>query len=1216
MAVLFKDVVDLQSNDARPLHRATLDDSIDTLNELIEAGANLNARDRNDATPLHWAAAANSSQSVERLIEAGASPNSRSHDNWTPLHWGSVYGATESIDRLLQTGADPNTRGDQGETPLHVAASSKSSEILERLLQAGADPKARDRNGETALHRSAHEDDPRSVEILWDAGFDLHVRDMQGETALHHAVRGRSEKSVELLLRAGAVPDSRDAYGRTALHKAATLNAPGVADHLLLEGADPSARDKRGVTPLHCAASAWAPDTVDRLLEAGADPQAQDKDQGLTPLHHAIDDRNRIDVVDRLLEAGADPNTRDIEDSTLLHDAARYGSPEMVERLLQAGADPHARDNQGRTALHWASGLDAQVDWDSDRTHEFKTEDRVASIDHLIKVGSPINARDDQGRIALHEAAALGSPEVADRLINAGAVVNARDDNGRSALHEAALHSSPETAQRLLDAGAIVNARDEKGMTALEYGTERMPGADEFREVIEQHQARQRQVQQQEPPPGAKHKEKEPPREPSPEKPEPPAMAHRAGDVNAVDEYGNTALHRAAEHGSVTRIHQLLNAGANLESRDEQGATPLIVAVRNGETEAVKRLLEAGPNLAARDSIGNTPLHYAAGAGNPDLTNRLLQAGADPHARNNDDATPVHAVTAHPTHIEPGSGSIETVDRLAKAGADLNAQDKAGNTALHFLAEGRKPDASRLAESLLERGARLDLVNAEGRTAPESAAADRGGVHAAYARVVKEAFDHHQTRHQAGPPQLDQQQPDHAGAAQRKSEEALEIEHLRKAGIRCEPGARGGWDCIEVSQNEFLGNYETPAKAAKEMIGNSFARREQELSHQRGQQQLEQAAPAPQKRRWWRRSKSTPREGAGDKAGKSSRPSAQEYAKQASEKVIKQLEKGVAPWQKPWSTPSGANEPPHNPVSKTRYKGLNAIVLRAESEERGYSDPRWVTYKQAKELGANVRKGERGTRIEYWKFTSPEQGKDKGEGSPAEDGRQLQERPILHRTYTVFNAEQIDRMPEREHSQTQQWEGSERADQLIKESGADIVHVHGDRAFYRPGDDKIVLPKREQFPTHEAYYSTAIHEMGHWTGHKDRLDRETLKEAVKPETGGYGSEAYAKEELRAEMTSMTVNGVMKLPHDPERHASYVNSWIKALKDDPNELRHAARDAGAAAEYLLKYDRERPRDIEPPSRQADYSSPMPERPLDRTKEPQLQAAQEQEMSLSR
>ena len=533
-------------------------------------------------------------------------------------------------------------------------------------------------------------------------------------------------------------------------------------------------------------------------------------------------------------------------------------------------------------------------------------------------------------------------------------------------------------------------------------------------------------------------------------------MGARSDDVNAVDQYGNTALHRAAEHGSVTRIHQLLNAGANLEARDEYGATPLHLALANDHPEVVERLLESRADHQTRDSNGDTPLHYAAAARSPGLTDRLLQAGADPHARNNDGATPLHAITEHPTHIEPDKSSIETVDRLAKAGADLNAQDKAGNTALHFLAEGRKPDAGHLAEAFLERGARLDIVNTQGRTPLETDAPGRDVITRINARNVRGVFEQHQARKERPPQSVpgEKYQRKEAGVAQRHSPQ------------------------------------------------------------QRGRQQPEKDAPP--KRHWWRRSvKSTTREGAGDKANKSPRTSAQTYAKNAAEKVIKQLEKGVAPWQKGWDTPEGINEPPYNPVSETRYKGLNTIALRAESEERGYSDPRWLTYNQAKQIGAQVRKGERGTKIEYWKFPDTEEGKDRGEGKSAADGAKFQERKVFHRTYTVFNAEQIDNMPQREPAQAKQWESSERADRLLRESGAEIVHVHGDRAFYRPKDDKIVMPKQEQFRTHEAYYSTALHEMGHWTGHKDRLDRETLHEAVKPKTGGYGSEAYAKEELRA-----------------------------------------------------------------------------------------------------
>ena len=370
-----------------------------------------------------------------------------------------------------------------------------------------------------------------------------------------------------------------------------------------------------------------------------------------------------------------------------------------------------------------------------------------------------------------------------------------------------------------------------------------------------------------------------------------------------------------------------------------------------------------------------------------------------------------------------------------------------------------------------------------------------------------------------------------------------------------------------------------------------------ERSEQRQQQQLPAAAQPQQRNRPSKPDRpDKQRSGARPEGGSKKSTSARKFAEDASERCIKLLEKGVAPWQKGWDRPTDAPAPPHNPVSKTRYKGLNTVVLRSVAAERGYSDPRWLTYNQARQIGAQVRKGERGTTVEYWKFPDPKgEGKEPGKPDAAERSKEPERRRIIHRTYTVFNAEQCDKMPplEKEPKQPQRWETCERAERLLESSGARIEHKAGDMAYYHPKQDKIVLPKQEQFRNPEAYYSTAMHELGHWTGHESRMNRETLTQGVKD---GFNSENYAKEELRAEMTSMTVNGVMKLPHDPERHAAYAGSWIKALKDDPNELRHAARDAGRMADYILEHDRDRPREVSQAPRRAGDAVPTPERQM--------------------
>ena len=327
--------------------------------------------------------------------------------------------------------------------------------------------------------------------------------------------------------------------------------------------------------------------------------------------------------------------------------------------------------------------------------------------------------------------------------------------------------------------------------------------------------------------------------------------------------------------------------------------------------------------------------------------------------------------------------------------------------------------------------------------------------------------------------------------------------------------------------------------------------------------------------------------------------SARQFAEKAAEKMIEQLGKGVAPWQKGWDKPEGSDLPPYNPVTGTRYRGLNSFVLSSECTERGYSDPRWTTYRGAKKAGAQVRKGEKGVGVEYWKFPTREQEDRVREAIAA--GEEPEKLRIIHRTYTVFNAEQIEGLPALEGAleEVNQWEACERAEALLRASGARIEHRCGNRAFYRPSEDLIVLPKQQQFHSPQAYYSTALHELGHWTGHASRLDRTELMK------GAFGSAEYAKEELRAEMTSVTVNGMLRLPHDPDSHAAYVGSWIKALEEDPNELRYAARDAGRMSDYILQFDRHEERQAEEKPREAGLSSSVSRQQPDRIQESQPQ-----------
>lgn len=289
------------------------------------------------------------------------------------------------------------------------------------------------------------------------------------------------------------------------------------------------------------------------------------------------------------------------------------------------------------------------------------------------------------------------------------------------------------------------------------------------------------------------------------------------------------------------------------------------------------------------------------------------------------------------------------------------------------------------------------------------------------------------------------------------------------------------------------------------------------------------------------------------------------YYEQISDRLIQQLEEGTAPFQKPWVP--GELQMPHNPTTGAAYRGSNAFWLAMQGRE----DPRWMTYKQAQSVGAQVMKGEKGTRIEYWKFHDTIPKKDTtGKPLIGADGRKVVtsiqlDRPRMF-SATVFNAEQIQGLPKRESLAAEPWQRHERAEAVLKASAATIQHDQSDRAFYRPSTDSIHLPGRASFPDADRYYSTALHELGHWTGHPRRLDRDL--------TGSFGSESYAKEELRAEISSLMVGSELGVGHEIGQHAAYVKSWIKALRDDPKEILRASRDADKIKDKVLSYDRGR------------------------------------------
>ena len=300
---------------------------------------------------------------------------------------------------------------------------------------------------------------------------------------------------------------------------------------------------------------------------------------------------------------------------------------------------------------------------------------------------------------------------------------------------------------------------------------------------------------------------------------------------------------------------------------------------------------------------------------------------------------------------------------------------------------------------------------------------------------------------------------------------------------------------------------------------------------------------------------------------------ANDYARTVADTLIEQLRQGTAPWQKPWDA-TGTRFMPYNPTSGKDYRGMNAMWLWMQ----GHEDSRWMTYKQAAGEGGQVRKGEKGTQVQYWKFDDRVAAKDAngkpikdGEGKPVMVAVKL-ERPRIF-SATVFNASQIDGLPPPElRPQPEAWEREQRAEAILSNSRADIRHQAGDRAYYMPSLDHIVLPERGQFADSADYYGTALHELGHWTGHKSRLDRDLAHP--------FGSAGYAKEELRAEISSLMMADRLGIPHKPDRHAAYVGNWIKALEDDPREIFRAAAEAEKITGMLQGFEQQQAQTLEP------------------------------------
>jgi antirestriction protein ArdC len=333
---------------------------------------------------------------------------------------------------------------------------------------------------------------------------------------------------------------------------------------------------------------------------------------------------------------------------------------------------------------------------------------------------------------------------------------------------------------------------------------------------------------------------------------------------------------------------------------------------------------------------------------------------------------------------------------------------------------------------------------------------------------------------------------------------------------------------------------------------------------------------------------------------------------QVAQMLIDAMERGDTPWQRPWDAQQGSPMSAMNPTTGNAYKGVNRILLAIAGA--GFGSNHWMTYQQAAAKGWNVRKGEKGTMIvKVVEFDREDRagqaglgGRDAGSqgagggwsgnrsgkrggniegqsghgnGGSKEQGDQDRKAFALRR-YFVFNAEQIEGMPqpEAEAGNTESVSVAEKAEAVIaamkERTGLLVIHG-GDKAFYSPKLDEVRIPAKRSFRSEYDYFSTIFHEFSHSTLHEKRLNRTN---AIGQK---WGDSAYALEELRAEIASAILSDSTGLsarcsPESMkahvENHSAYLKSWIKAIEKDPMAVFSAAKDAEAMAEYVLEQER--------------------------------------------
>ena len=701
------------------LHIAARNGDIQTVQLLVDCGADVNALNGDKQTPLHTAAGGEKDcpELCSMLLEHNAKIDAVDKDGNQPLHLACRKYHTKTGRLLLSNQADANALNKDVQTPLHTAAGGEKDcpELCSMLLEHNAKIDAVDKDGNQPLHLACRKYHTKTGRLLLSNQADANALNKDVQTPLHTAAGGEKDcpELCSMLLEHNAKIDAVDKDGNQPLHLACKLRHAATGNLLLSHGADVTALNKQQQSPLHLANESILKffhlhgdhalhiaarngdiQTVQLLVDCGADVNALNGDKQ-TPLHTAAGgEKDCPELCSMLLEHNAKIDAVDKDGNQPLHLACRKYHTKTGRLLLSNQADANALNGDGQTPLHTAAGGE---------------KDCPELCSMLLEHKAKIDAVDKDGNQPLHLACKRLNSKTRQLLLHHNADANvlnnkkykpwhlasqrltssytkAIDGNGNNALYKAAESADLHTVQLLVDWTADVNEVNEDGQTPLHAAAGGEKDCPELCSILLKHNAK----------------------------------------IDAVDKDGNQPLHLACRkyHTKTGRLLLSNQADANALNKDVQ--TPLHTAAGGLKDcpELCSMLLEHNAKIDAVDKDGNQPLHLACKLRHAATGNLLLSHGADVTALNKQQQSPLHLANEsilkffhlhgdHALHIAARNGDIQTVQLLVDCGADVNALNGDGQTPLHTAAGGEK-DCPELCSMLLEHNAKIDAVDKDG----------------------------------------------------------------------------------------------------------------------------------------------------------------------------------------------------------------------------------------------------------------------------------------------------------------------------------------------------------------------------------------------------------------------------------------------------------------------------------------------------------------------